>query len=674
MARRTLTLALLALLTVTVHAQRFDWVKSYSGQEPAGREWNRIVSSVTDSRGNLYVAGIFAYGASIDGQELLPPTLYNTGTANSCIMKISPEGEIMWTKILHANNWNPTHIYELQLVGDTALYASVCIPIPYEDREYLYFYDTLITKDNLDYLQLYMDSLTDGGITTAISVFDLDGNLTENYILYTAYKDRNGKLITLDRETNNDFDTVFIALDQFKPGNFCVDNQGNIYFGHITDNLLWLFCDTCDQSQSYNISNGLLSEVVVIVNGRQLFSDVLSERSSLHNYRIWKFAPHFSDLLACRYVFSNTEKSWSNLPEHRKLVADADGNHVYLSFNLYDQPSVMTLPLQGDTSKSVSFTSNMQGVVIEYDTSLVPLDVIQLLPEQDTDQILNTNLVLEDCISSNDSNALFIIGVFVENGSVFTPTYRGQVLDLGNANSNAFAMKIERGSNSLGCYDHILSTQETDFMKIYYESCGLTESNGRIFAQVVYKGNIQCADSIIRIANNKWGTGVIVWDHSLRELEFIDLNIESDKRALCSSLSAHDSSLYIMVSTADGFTLGNTTIPIEGNSVAVIARYVDSIFCCRPYSQPVEEPVPVSIEKADFMHVKCHPNPTNSTVSFELPENEPIIEYCIISSNGIRHHERNSTNALDLSAYPSGIYYIEIITDRNIYKQKIIKL
>lgn len=52
MTRKTLTFALLALLAITAHAQHFDWVKSYSGQEPTGKFWNYIVSSVTDSHGN----------------------------------------------------------------------------------------------------------------------------------------------------------------------------------------------------------------------------------------------------------------------------------------------------------------------------------------------------------------------------------------------------------------------------------------------------------------------------------------------------------------------------------------------------------------------------------------------------------------------------------------------
>ena len=148
MARKALTFALLALMAITAHAQHFDWVKSYSGNERPDELWNYIVSSVTDSHGNLYVAGQFANGASIDGQDLLPITPTDN-IPNSCIMKVSPEGDILWKKILHSNLSSGTQIYELQLVGDTALFASVYFGLPLRNNEYLYFCDFFHSKNHL---------------------------------------------------------------------------------------------------------------------------------------------------------------------------------------------------------------------------------------------------------------------------------------------------------------------------------------------------------------------------------------------------------------------------------------------------------------------------------------------------------------------------------------------
>jgi hypothetical protein len=51
-SKRIILLAVFVVLSLAAHAQRFDWVKSYSGQEPPGKFWNYIVSSVTDSHDN----------------------------------------------------------------------------------------------------------------------------------------------------------------------------------------------------------------------------------------------------------------------------------------------------------------------------------------------------------------------------------------------------------------------------------------------------------------------------------------------------------------------------------------------------------------------------------------------------------------------------------------------
>ena len=72
--KRLFFFSILLAASLPAFSQHFDWVKSYSGNERLGELWNYIVSSVTDSHGNLYVAGQFANGASIDGQDLLPIT------------------------------------------------------------------------------------------------------------------------------------------------------------------------------------------------------------------------------------------------------------------------------------------------------------------------------------------------------------------------------------------------------------------------------------------------------------------------------------------------------------------------------------------------------------------------------------------------------------------------
>ena len=90
--KSTALLVFCMLFSLHAFSQHFDWVKTYSGNKPSGYTYNYIVSSVTDSRGNLYVAGNFANGAAIDGQDLLPITPHGSqhDNRNGIIIKFSP--------------------------------------------------------------------------------------------------------------------------------------------------------------------------------------------------------------------------------------------------------------------------------------------------------------------------------------------------------------------------------------------------------------------------------------------------------------------------------------------------------------------------------------------------------------------------------------------------------
>ena len=662
MKKTTLILTILALTTFAVRAQHFDWVKSYSGLEPSGKYWNYIVSSVTDSQGNLYVAGQFANGASVNGQDLLPFSPYGAQTenANSCIMKISPQGDIVWRKILHANNGQPSQIYGLQLVGDTALFANVLFALPKENNEYLYFYDTLITKDNVDYL-LYRDSLASTGISTAISVFDLDGNLTENYILHMAYKDSKGKLITLDRKTGNSFDSVYIANQQFKPGDFHVDNQGNIYFGHLATDALWLHCDTCAyQSQCYNLENGLIGEVVVMVNGRQRFFDVPHSHPSPYNYRLFKFSPHFNDMLACRYIFDESNSSWSYWDyAARELTTDND-NHVLLLCNI--SSDMGRLPLSGDTTLSVNLDNYTEGMLIKFDDELMPLSVTQLTIGSSEPGLSMTINLFCQCIVEPDSNSIIILGSIGRIPQDYGyPVFFGQEsLDI--QDNCAWFVRIDNQTGALQSYGYIPSSSQSTFLTQHSILKSIAQKN-RIITHVGYKENIQTGDSSISIAPNRFGAGLYICDYDGNYIDFIDYGIDATSVLLSGCLSLHDSILYIMGGSRFDLSLAGTPLSPTGNSVAYIAKYVDTSFMS-PYVYTGDT---VGIDNVStYQHINVYPNPFRHHVTIE--SSETLAETAWLTDLTGRHEqvrliaEGTGRYSLDLTSRPQATYLLTLTT------------
>ena len=328
--KSTALLVFCMLFSLPAFSQHFDWVKSYSGNSRSDYPYNHIVGSVTDSHGNLYVAGHFANGAAIDGQDLLPITPHGPqcDNINGAIVKFSPEGQILWKKVIHANDGMPGEISEMLIVGDTALYVASNVYIPYRDGQYIYFYDTLITKDNASYM-MPLDSCA-SSVATAFSIMDLDGNVLEHHFLHIALIDTAGRVITSDRSDGNPESSGRIFNHYFQANPFCVDSDGNIIIGQVPREI-------SDTPGSNNWQ--LLSGISIMVDGHSRFSFYPENRPTRSNYRILKFSPHFDNLLQYQYVFADTP-FWNGDPPAGdplttgRLLMDSEDN-IYLCHTVF---------------------------------------------------------------------------------------------------------------------------------------------------------------------------------------------------------------------------------------------------------------------------------------------------------------------------------------------------
>ena len=70
----------------------------------------------------------------------------------------------------------------------------------------------------------------------------------------------------------------------------------------------------------------------------------------------------------------------------------------------------------------------------------------------------------------------------------------------------------------------------------------------------------------------------MIWDYSCNSIGFIDMFGNMSDFLLSSSLSVHDSSLYICGSVIDNIHIADTTLTKTGNSLAFIVKYVDTSF------------------------------------------------------------------------------------------------
>ena len=496
--KHLLLLSILLAASLPAFSQHFDWAKSYSGYSRPDYPYNHIVGSVTDSHGNLYVAGQFGNGATIDGQDLLPFTPYGSQcntTLNAAIVKFSPDGQIMWKKVLHANQGFPCTIDEIHLVGDTALYVESYVNIiPTGNDAYLYFYDTLITSDDTSFM-IPVDSLV-SGVATAFSIMDLNGNFLEHHFLQRAYIDSNGAVITRDRTGGTDPGaTSRIENQPFRRGPFCVDSDGNIYIGQVPiDNIALL-------DGWYSIENGKLSGVLIMVDGHSRFTFYPENRPSVSNYRILKFSPHFDSLIQYQYVFADTS-FWDKAATVGRLLIDSE-NNIYLCSavdNILSRGSGR-VSLNGAPDMALEGKEGYIGFLIKYNSHLEPQYIRQIDYQNTPTYGYSTdNYWFHSMAIDEDSNSLFVIASvdnFVPTDSMFV---EGVQLD---ANNKALFLRFDKNTGRYLSYGIVPSNKFSAF-RGEVNRTDVVCKNNRVFAMPAFQNNIQWQNNEINIEQYKW--------------------------------------------------------------------------------------------------------------------------------------------------------------------------
>ena len=662
--KSTALLVFCMLFSLPALSQHFDWVKTYSGNEPSGYTYNYIVSSVTDSRGNLYVAGNFANGAAIDGQDLLPITPHGPqcDNINGAIVKFSPEGQILWKKVIHANQGFPCTIDEIHLVGDTALYVESYVNIiPTGNDAYLYFYDTLITSDDTSFM-IPVDSLV-SGVATAFSIMDLDGNFLEHHFLQIAWIDSNGVVITMDRSGGTNPESTSRIDNQAFPGEpFGVDSDGNIYIGQVPTDIIGLL------DGWYSIENGKLSGVLIMVDGHSRFSFYPANRPALSNYRILKFSPHFDNLIQYQYVFADTPFWEDDVPTAGRLLMDSE-NNIYLCNTVNNGISMGRgrVSLNGAPDMALEGKEGTMGFLIKYNSHLEPQYIRQIDYQNTPTQGYLDYYYFHNMAIDEDSNSLFVIATVANDVPTDSMFVEGVQLD---ANNNALFLRFDKNT---GCYlSHgiVPSNKYSNFYGTIHNTDVVCKNN-RVFALPTFQNNIQWQNNEINIEQYKWGKGLFIWDYAGNPIQYVDFNSISRQSEPGTALALHDSVLYICGYSRFSMTVADTTLNPSGNTMAYIFKYVDTSFMT-PYVSPRDTgDVRIKVVEDGNAFV-AYPNPFRQKVNIQVESGELKVESGVATAwltdmQGRREAVRltpagNGKYTLDLTSRPQATYLLTLTT------------
>ena len=638
-----------SLFTSSLQAQHFEWAKGFA----SGQEGNHIIGQVTDSVGNLYILGTFRNTAAWDGgSHLLPMAPYGPyfDVTNVLIAKITPDGEMAWKKVIHANNGWGGNAYDIKPVGDTAFACLVSFPLPISGSNYCYYLDTLLTTT--------CDYPTPNGnmyyaTRTALITFDFEGHVLEQHFLTLTFLDNDGNDIVY-QVFNTDY---YINVGDFTQPSFDIDQEGNVYFCHVGGDLV---------DQTYATWRGNVGGIKYWVDGRVVGQSEVRNSPLMWYPQLLKFSPHMDSLLANRYLVQRCDTNIDYQTDNLYIEVGHNGNSYVIGAisPVIHENNVLVV----DSTKNLvlSHTANILEIpyLIILDSSLQVTYSIFLLDDSILHPEMFSASSFWDISFDYDNNLLF----------VSASTFRGVVGDTMNFHSilscqghslshlknDAFILAFRMQGDSLifHSYGRVPGMYESSYKSAATHG-NLGCANNRVFVQSLYRGGIYFPNETIHFPNwSDVGIGLSCFDYECKIIggeDYNALSINNDT----GPLSVHDSILYLSSTLVSDATFGDIHVPAQG-SCALIAKYVDASFMT-PY-----EPPTVHITQADTTTVRLYPNPFGQKVNLEC-DGQAVRTAWLTDLTGRREEVRLQAAGagryvLDLTGRPQATYLLTLVT------------
>ena len=719
--KKAITLTILSLFTLVAHAQHFDWVKTYAGNI----EYTKIVSSVTDNAGNLYILGCFSQESRIDGVNLCP-----IATDKQCVLiaKITPSGEMVWYKPI-CSSGSHSYAYDIRMLDDSSLMVMVSLALPYDngygESNNLYYLDTLLTGND-DYL-MPTNSIA-SNMYNAFIAFNFDGNVIEQHFVGVGYIDTLGNTLTPNYIGANNSERMYARM--LSGQTFNVDSEGNIYVIRATNDYwsalgrLWI------------INDGTLAALNIMVDGNRSLTYNIPRPTATWNQQILKFSPHFDSIIGDVYIFDST-LNHSGFPTISVSSLDIDDQtNLYVCMGGSQLPSELNLSNSNDLHLTTNTVTS--SWLVKYSADLFATHLIKLSHTGETTNLAQS-LGIYNTHVDESTNSLFIMGTLKWAAN---PQYtEGYVLYNGDTvnvdNKSAYWIRLNKDNLALISFGKARSNEET------YGITALATSHNRVFSQIKYKGSINFDDTTCVVDNH--GMAFVIWDNEGHELEIIDYgNVASQDYA--GQINVVDSIVYLTGIISNGQCFGSSTETWEG-SQPYISKYVDISFES-PYdnretqllewqqelsfsisdnsivltasstsglpvsyicsdtniariegqtlhlltegealvtasqegnsqflpAEPITKTLRIAnngIEEVHSEPIVIYPNPAKDAVYYSF--NKKIQKIQVLSSTGNPVEFTFTNNKVDISQLPAGVFFLLFVTENNIYRYKIIK-
>lgn len=643
------------------HAQYFDWVERYTGSEATGYSFtNRILQSVVDANANIYFVGTCAVDAGFHDSVFLPFTPYGPywNTASLVIGKISSEGNLLWSKVIHSNNSGKHTFGSIQIIGDTAvsLFVNRIQFSRASPNEYLFYLDTLLPATHTDSLghTVYNDYVTYKNDTlydyskfctnnaSAYTVFDLNGNVLENHWLTIALLDPAGEPLKYPKLIINNDSVIPISTVSNIGLPFTVDKNGNIAILNALEAEVYVFDSVLGVNIKYNIQSPEVSGLRIYVNSKRHFDVPLPDirpSTEKHNYQILKFSPHFDSLLASQFLFEPTPEHLDSLGVFRiyDLEADTDNNIFLLGtygrdLSISNDSCSFQIGGSEDVRLHFSMYDESRGFLLKYDSSLTPVYLKQI-GRKDVDTPSENNRYYDgfNVMQFDDNGNIALLGATAYNDTVNTRCW----FDSTELKVKGFLiLRVDPDDGRLvSCKNSEISSPAMGSSA--GNSTCLVAKNNRLVTQLFYRWYLNFADSLYEKPREyEWGMGFAVWDYDGNELCFVDYGTNGSASHSTSSVCLVDSVLYLTGMLASGGAqFGDVTVPNSGSSQSFIARYVDTAFM-HPYVHHGDlQDIQLVVRDGEPV-ATVYPNPCAQRVTVDWDGDEPPLAATVTDITG----------------------------------------
>lgn len=717
--RKTLTFALLALLAITAHAQHFDWVKTIDGYDATqSNVGNKVVGSMTDRDGNLYICSSYGWGASLCGVTLPDAA----DTRNMVVAKISPEGELVWHKEVYGHRTG-IGVNSMVPLGDTAMMVCFKLYRPgYNEwidlfgtrygSQYHDFDSLFVGPDSLQFYSLY---------PLCFATFNLDGEITEMHYLARTFLDRDGNPFTGVQEMHPE-DSLKIQTDiYFVPNAITVDREGNIIISRAASaDFIWAWerCGTCvnpDTATQLSTWNGEISGMRYYVDGRRIHDFIVPFQAEDWNAQLIKFTPNLDSVLFCRYLaydtvghgISSAVPMVFDMWETQSLACDEDGNiflcgtvesplageqldiysewdsasQSYHTITAYDTAyyrDILLDSLRPDLRIHTAHGQMYTGYVLKYNSDGELQWVHQPQFEVTVEQPMWMPPTPKGCYyrslqATGVDGSIYILANFSTGIAYDTTCYSTVNFGLGDTAQHSY-----RGAGFVrlrfsdaawlgsGCAPAPYGSQTEGTLAV---------QENHVAMQVKYPGMLIGNDTVYRNPSGNLDVATLAmvhFDNEGRLLSIADFG-NSDAKSRIGQCLLRDSILYMTGAIASNAYLGDVTL-YAGDNKGFIVKYVDTSFMT-PYV-PTTDPIntgDVSITLVeDGAALVAYPNPFRQSVRIkvqggQLKEHNDTVTAILTDLSGRREEVRLTPDGpgqytLDLTSRPQATYLLTLTT------------